>query len=91
MNNEQNIYKSENSEQFREFKNAVEREYETIIKMNEDFLKELSEEEENNRILNNRIEEILSFKHAILKLYIENLKDTDEDLRLASQIIDYLE
>ena len=43
------------------------------------------------QILNGGVQNIERNKQKILKLYIENLKDTDEDLRLASQIIDYLE
>lgn len=29
-------------------------------------------------------------KQKILKLYIENLNDSDEHIRLASQVVDYL-
>ena len=43
------------------------------------------------QILAGGVQNIEKNKQKILKLYIENLKDTDEDLRLASQIIDYLE
>jgi hypothetical protein len=33
---------------------------------------------------------LLDHKQKIIKLYIDSLNDTDEDVRLASQVVDYL-
>lgn len=56
------------------------------------------EEETHNRILGGRmknsgtlLDEISENRHKIIKMYIERLKDTDEDIRLAAQVVDYLE
>ena len=37
------------------------------------------------------LDELQENRHKILKMYIEGLKDTDEDIRLAAQVVDYLE
>ena len=37
------------------------------------------------------LDEVNENRHKIMKMYIEGLKDTDEDIRLAAQVVDYLE
>lgn len=56
------------------------------------------EEETQHRILGAKmknsgtlLDEVNEHRHKIMKMYIEGLKDTDEDIRLAAQVIDYLE
>lgn len=36
------------------------------------------------------LDEINQNKQKIMRMYIENVKDTDEDVRLAAQVVDYL-
>ena len=56
------------------------------------------EEETHNKMIGAKMknsgtlmDEINENRHKIMKNYIEGLKDTDEDIRLAAQVVDYLE
>lgn len=80
----------------REFRSVIEAEMANIQKVTNCFYEAIVEEDKDNKILNEKLhrsldDQLADNKQRILQLYIENLNDSDEHIRIASQVVDYLE
>lgn len=80
----------------REFRSVIETEMGNIQKVTGCFYEAIVEEDKDHKILNEKLhrsldDQLADNKQRILQLYIENLNDADEHIRIASQVVDYLE